>query len=270
VACLPVVSAVVVISFLGIAFGLVALIVPGVFLWLRWSVAAQAAALDRRGWKDALRSSEELAEGYYLHVFVLLFVVLVASTIIWMPAFRHFRHTDTTVSTFLLGVVLRTILSSFSALTGAVLYFDLKARARTELRAPAPSGAPVGYGDGPPSGWYIDPVSPKRMRYWSDQGWTDQTTRTPRKLLREWRDRGEEGGPPTVPDGGSVVEPTGHPLDPSSYSDEDRPPGWYVIPDSPWKMRYWAADGTPTWGKRKAKTPKKVLAEWRDTRWAGN
>jgi hypothetical protein len=55
---------------------------------------------------------------------------------------------------------------------------------------------------------------------------------------------------------------TGNPLDPNSWSDEDRPPGWYVDPNSPWVMRYWAADGTPTWSKRSTKTPKQVQADW--------
>lgn len=59
------------------------------------------------------------------------------------------------------------------------------------------------------------------------------------------------------------VPPTGHPLDPNSWSDEDRPPGWYVDPNAPWVMRYWAADGTPTWSKRSTKTPRDVLAKWR-------
>lgn len=66
---------------------------------------------------------------------------------------------------------------------------------------------------------------------------------------------------------GREVPPTGHPLDPASWSDEDRPRGWYVDPKSPWLMRYWVADGGMTWSKRKAKTPKATLADWRDLRW---
>jgi hypothetical protein len=65
------------------------------------------------------------------------------------------------------------------------------------------------------------------------------------------------------PDPDWEVPPTGHPLDPNSWSDEDRPPGWYVDPTSPWVMRYWAADGTPTWSKRTTKTPRAVLAKWK-------
>jgi hypothetical protein len=56
-------------------------------------------------------------------------------------------------------------------------------------------------------------------------------------------------------------------LDPGGYSEEDRPPGWYVNPDAPWRMRYWAADGKPGWSKRTAKTPKQIQAKWRDLRW---
>lgn len=65
---------------------------------------------------------------------------------------------------------------------------------------------------------------------------------------------------------GRIVPPTGDPLDPASWNDEDRPRGWYVDPDSPWVMRYWAADGGGNWSKRTAKTPKATLENWRDLR----
>jgi hypothetical protein len=75
---------------------------------------------------------------------------------------------------------------------------------------------------------------------------------------------------PSAPESssGRVVPPTGHPLDPASWSDEDRPAGWYVDPDSPRRMRYWAADQAQTWSKRTTKTPKATQSEWRDLRWA--
>jgi hypothetical protein len=58
------------------------------------------------------------------------------------------------------------------------------------------------------------------------------------------------------------VPPTGHPLDPASWSDEDRPRGWYIDPVDPQQMRYWVADGHGVWSQRTAKTPKATLAEW--------
>jgi hypothetical protein len=71
---------------------------------------------------------------------------------------------------------------------------------------------------------------------------------------------------PIVTVSGREVPPSGDPLDPGSWSDEDRPGGWYVDPDAPWVMRYWAAGGQGIWSKRTAKTPKATLAEWRDLR----
>ncbi|HEX3363141.1 MAG TPA: hypothetical protein VHS74_19255 [Solirubrobacterales bacterium] len=75
------------------------------------------------------------------------------------------------------------------------------------------------------------------------------------------RSRGVPVGPPATASGVSVPA-NGNPLDPNSWSDEDRPAGWYVDPNAPWVMRYWAADGTPTWSKRSTKTPKQIGVEW--------
>jgi hypothetical protein len=68
------------------------------------------------------------------------------------------------------------------------------------------------------------------------------------------------------PRSGRTVPPTGHPLDPDSWSDEERPAGWYIDPGAPEKMYYWVADGGKTWSKRSAKTPKDTLATWREVR----
>jgi hypothetical protein len=68
---------------------------------------------------------------------------------------------------------------------------------------------------------------------------------------------------------GRTLPPTGHPLDPDSWSDEDRPAGWYIDPGAPERMHYWVADGADSWSTRTAKTPKATLAEWRDLQLAG-
>jgi hypothetical protein len=79
---LPVVAAVSIISWLGITLGFFALIVPGIYLLLRWFVAAQAAAIDDRGWVEALRSSGQLTKGHFGHVFVF---TLLAGVIVAVP-----------------------------------------------------------------------------------------------------------------------------------------------------------------------------------------
>jgi len=212
-AALSAVSPVVVISWLGIIAGFVALFVPGVLLWLRWSVAAQVAALQRVGWKVALRRSAGLAEDHYLHILGLFLLVWVISSVPSFAVGCAFAHTDTTAVSFLVGLALQIVLRSFSALTTALLFFDLSARFKeAEIRPAAASTLP------------------------------------PRLSA-------------------STSHPSPSSVDPGRYADEDRPPGWYVNPDKPWRMRYWAEDGEPGWSRRSRKTPKGTLAEWKDLRW---
>lgn len=61
---------------------------------------------------------------------------------------------------------------------------------------------------------------------------------------------------------GRTIPPTGHPLDPDSWSDEDRPAGWYIDPVEPIRMRYWPAGHKPQWSTRRARTPNATWEEW--------
>jgi hypothetical protein len=59
---------------------------------------------------------------------------------------------------------------------------------------------------------------------------------------------------------------TGDPLTPDGYTDADRPRGWYIDPEKPRWMRYWAAGDKPVWSRRRAKTPHETLVEWEKLR----
>lgn len=50
----------------------------------------------------------------------------------------------------------------------------------------------------------------------------------------------------------------GDPLTPLAYTDASRPPGWYIDPENPGRMRYWL-DG---WSTRTARTPNRTFNEW--------
>ncbi len=210
-ATLAVVSPAVLLSWLGIMAGLIAVIVPGVLLYLRWSVVAQTASLEAKDWRQALARSRVLTYGRYRHIFALLLLVAV---ITWSPSLviHIIFGLKTTVASFLIDAVISIPVTSFTALATAMLYFDLTAREKAE---------------------------------------TAELETKPE---------------PVVTVSGREVAPRGHPLDPASWSDADRPSGWYVNPDSPWRMRYWLADGAGVWIKRSAKTPKATQAEWRDMR----
>jgi hypothetical protein len=201
---LPVVAAATIISLLGIGLGFLLLIVPGVILWLRWYVVAQAAAIEHEGWLPALRRSRQLTAGNYGHIFAFGIYVGLITTVPTLLAGIAFGHRTTTVASFLVGVLLQTVTWSFGALAAGLLYFDLRARFAS-VPGPVSTGdhahvgtdaSPVNHSLDPrdfqdqdrPKGWYVDPSAPNRMRFWGlgdPPGW-GATTRTPRKIRWEW------------------------------------------------------------------------------------
>lgn len=196
---LPVVAAAAVASWLGIMVGFLLLIVPGVILWLRWAVVAQAAAIEHEGWLPALRRSGKLADGHYRHIAAFLILVGVIGFVPFFVGGIVFGHHDTGAASFLTGLAIRVLTASFTALAGALLYYDLLTRYKEE---PAPAGAPRtsfdprSYSDlDRPKGWYVDPASPSRMKHWGGSDhpeWTGDT-RTPRKIRRAWHAENVEG-----------------------------------------------------------------------------
>lgn len=206
-AALPVVAAASIISWLGIGVGFFALIAPGVYLLLRWCVVAQVAAIEREGWSEALARSGTLASGHYLHVFVIIVLVGVVG---FVPGFlgRLAFDDPAGLEPFIAGLVVQILVWSFTALTSALLYLDLRARRQRILAqglpAPPSEQGPVLAPEPPPG---EDPVLAQKPFDAVDAAWHGD-----------------------------------------SYSDEDRPLGWYVDPATANRLRYWGGD-PPGWGK---------------------
>lgn len=78
------------------------------------------------------------------------------------------------------------------------------------------------------------------------------------RVLREPR------APQTTTDHGPLGEDhqqPNHSLDPRTYSDQTRPSGWYVNPDSPGRMHYWEGGDSPGW-KGSTRTPRAIRRSW--------
>ncbi len=206
---LPIVAVAAGISGVAIGLGSIAFAIPGLLLIAIWPVVAQAAAMEQGGPIDALKRSFTLTRGSRWHSFWVVTVAVLLAGVVFAPLFLGFRHSDTTVLTFLGGVVAQVVVRSFEALATGLLYFDLLARSATAAKP-----------------WSGDPAD----------------------LLP----------PPTVP----VVAPKGPAIDPRSWTNQDRPAGWYIDPDNPGRMRYWAADRKGVWNRNAAKTPAQTLREW--------
>jgi hypothetical protein len=125
---LPVVAAAAIVAALGIAAGFLALIVPGIVLLLRWAVVAQVAAVEGVDWHAALGRSYELTRGHYRHIAALIVVTTLISFGIDAGARAVPLGSTAGAASVALGIAARTATASFSALTLALLYFDLRAR----------------------------------------------------------------------------------------------------------------------------------------------
>ena len=203
-AALPVVAAAAVMSFLGIVAGALLLIVPGVILFVRWLVVAQAAAIERDGWNAALRRSWALTEGSSIHVAAFLISIGLIATA--PNLFLNYALNDdhASVGWVLADTALSVVVVSFTALATALLYYDLRARrgvlaanwSEAGEQAPPATAPPADHSLDPrrysdeerPNGWYVEPHSPHRMRYWiggEQPGWRGKA-RTPGKVQEQF------------------------------------------------------------------------------------
>jgi hypothetical protein len=157
---LPVVAAAVIVSALGIALGFFALIIPGILLWLRWSVVAQVAAIEHEGWIPSLERSRELTRGRYLHVLGLLLIVGLLSAGISLTFAAIPLGSTAGAASVAVGIASRTLTASLSALALALLYFDLRARlagARDGRLEPPVAAPPPQDGHEPPPELPVEP-----------------------------------------------------------------------------------------------------------------
>lgn len=127
VKALPVVAAAQIVAGIGIGIGFLLFVIPGIWLALRFAVVAQIAAIEETDWPGALKRSGVLTRGNYLRIFGLLacvYAVNVTLTSIGTAiAGGHATPANVTV-----GIIVATLTQSFTALTTALLYFDLRVR----------------------------------------------------------------------------------------------------------------------------------------------
>jgi hypothetical protein len=147
---LPVVAAADIMSSLGIYLGLLALILPGVVLLVRWAVVAQSAAVEHEGWQDALSRSGQLTSQRPWHVSGLILVVTLISVGAGRGISAAVSGGSAGAASVAIGIAERSLLLSFDALALALLYYDLCAG--EALPASPRRSAANGSEDAEPSG----------------------------------------------------------------------------------------------------------------------
>jgi hypothetical protein len=116
----------------GIALGLLALIVPGVYLAVRWYFVPQSVVIEGARGPQALARSGLLVTGFWWRTFGL---VLLANVAIAIPGFILLtpftaiaESTDRAVWALVGSAVTTSVTTPFVALYSTLLYYDLLAR----------------------------------------------------------------------------------------------------------------------------------------------
>jgi hypothetical protein len=122
----------VLLAAIGIAIGFLALILPGIYLAVRWYFVPQAVVIEGARGPAALTRSSQVVAGFWWRTFAL---VLLANLAIALPGFILLapftgiaESTDDSVWA-LVGTILTTsVTTPFVALYSTLLYYDLLAR----------------------------------------------------------------------------------------------------------------------------------------------
>jgi hypothetical protein len=126
------VAAAITLATLGSVLGLIALIVPGVYLWVRWYLSAQAVVAEGLGPRRGLERSADLVRGQWWRMFGIALVITFLSGVLAAVlglTLQIAGHAAEIGPLVLLGKVLADGVSlSFAALSGTLLYFDCRAR----------------------------------------------------------------------------------------------------------------------------------------------
>jgi hypothetical protein len=127
---LPAAFGAVVLFSVGVLIGFALLIVPGIWLGVRWYFAAQAAVLDGSTPRASLDRSSALVAGRWWEVFGALLVSTLLSGGVGLLASLAAGAVHAGVPYVTLRAIVQAVTLSFTALFGTLLFFTLRARQR--------------------------------------------------------------------------------------------------------------------------------------------
>jgi hypothetical protein len=124
--------AAVLLAAVGIALGLLVLIVPGVYLAVRWYFVPQAVVVEGIRGPAALSRSSALVDGFWWRTFGLVVLANIAIAIpgflVLTPFTAIAESTDRALWSLVGSAVATSLTSPFVALYSTLLYYDLVAR----------------------------------------------------------------------------------------------------------------------------------------------
>jgi hypothetical protein len=125
---------------IAVGLGFVALVVPGMWLAVRWYFGAQAAVVDRLGPADALRRSAEVVRTRWWRTFGVLLAFGLIVGIVGALLGALLRQIDNGALYTSGVVVVQAATVSLTAIFGTLLFFDSRARSALPWQGPPPPG----------------------------------------------------------------------------------------------------------------------------------
>ena len=110
---------------LGIFAGFLLLVIPGLILLTFWALIAPAIVLEGKGVLDSFGRSRELVRGNGWHVFAILIITYLLTSVIAGVIRAIFTSLPDYVGTYLGDVIAGTIVTPFSAVAITLMYFRL-------------------------------------------------------------------------------------------------------------------------------------------------
>jgi hypothetical protein len=111
---------------IGIAIGLVLLLVPGLILLTWWCLIPAAVVLERRGVFESFGRSRDLVRGHGWPVFGVLILTYLLTSVVSALIRTAFRWLPDYLDHYIASVLVGTVVAPFSALAITVMYFKLR------------------------------------------------------------------------------------------------------------------------------------------------
>ena len=116
----------------GVTLGLLALIVPGVYLLVRWSFVIQATVIEGKRGPESFRRSSEIVAGSWWRVFGITlaanFLIIGLSTVFTLPFLAAAESADKAVFELIGRTLGGVLFGAPAALIATLLYFDVRLR----------------------------------------------------------------------------------------------------------------------------------------------
>jgi len=126
---------------LGIAIGLILLIVPGLILLTWWCLIGPVIVLERSGVMDSFGRSKELVKGHGWSVFGVVILTWLLTTVIRGIIIAILSPLSNWLGSFLADVIGGSLTAPFAAVALTVMYFRLTRPADEVAAAPLPGPA---------------------------------------------------------------------------------------------------------------------------------